>query len=142
MNKIIQSLLEAQNALTSSFSNLKAKQSKPIVNLNQKQQGIIRNIIIIINSNIKNINNNKAKRNNLRSNLKKIRVPIRKKNRKKIILVKMNLTHYMFEIYLTILIKVTYLNYLGYAQQTISVTTLMFKYHFLKILGNESTLLM
>ena len=54
----------------------------------------------------------------------------------------MNLTHYMFEIYLTILIKVTYLNYLGYAQQTISVTTLMFKYHFLKILGNESTLLM
>ena len=38
MNKIIQSLLEAQNALTSSFSNLKAKQSKPIVNLNQKQQ--------------------------------------------------------------------------------------------------------
>ena len=86
MNKIIQSLLEAQNALTSSFSNLTAKQSKPIVNLNQKQQGIIRNIIIIINSNIKNINNNKAKRNNLRSNLKKIRVPIRKKIEKKLFL--------------------------------------------------------
>ena len=86
MNKIIQSLLEAQNALTSSFSNLKAKQSKPIVNLNQKQQGIIRNIIIIINSNIKNINNNKAKRNNLRSNLKKIRVPIKKKIEKKLFL--------------------------------------------------------
>ena len=33
--------------------------------------------------------------------------------------------------------KVTYLNYLDYAQQTISVTTLMSKYHFLKILEKK-----
>ena len=33
--------------------------------------------------------------------------------------------------------KVTYLNYLDYAQQTIFVKTLMSKYHFLKILGKK-----
>ena len=38
--------------------------------------------------------------------------------------------------------KVTYLNYLDFAQQTISVTTLMSKYHFLKILGKKEALLM
>ena len=32
--------------------------------------------------------------------------------------------------------KVTYLNYLGYAQQSISVTTLMTKFHYLKIMKN------
>lgn len=37
-DKIIQSLLETQNALTSSLSNLKAKQPKPIVNLSQQEQ--------------------------------------------------------------------------------------------------------
>ena len=40
----------------------------------------------------------------------------------------------MLKIYLKISIKVTYLNYLTYAQQTISMTTLMSKYPFLKIL--------
>ena len=34
------------------------------------------------------------------------------------------------------------LNYLDYTQQTISVTTLMSKYHFLKILGKKEALLM
>ena len=43
----------------------------------------------------------------------------------------------MLEIYLKISMKVTYLNYLDFAQQTISVTTLMSKYHFLKILGKK-----
>ena len=43
----------------------------------------------------------------------------------------------MLEIYLKISVKVTYLNYLDYAQQTISVTTLMSKYHFLKILEKK-----
>ena len=43
----------------------------------------------------------------------------------------------MLEIYLKISVKVTYLNYLDYAQQTISVTTLMSKYHFLKILAKK-----
>ena len=38
--------------------------------------------------------------------------------------------------------KVTYLNYLGYAQQSTSVTTLRSKYHSLKILGNEEAMLM
>ena len=38
--------------------------------------------------------------------------------------------------------EVTYLNYMDYAQQTISVTTLMSKYHFLKILGKKEALLM
>ena len=37
-DKIIQSLLKTQNALTSSLSNLKAKQPKPIVNLSQQEQ--------------------------------------------------------------------------------------------------------
>ena len=49
----------------------------------------------------------------------------------------MNLTHYMLEIYLKISLKVIYLNYLDFAQQTISMTTLMSKYHFLKILGKK-----
>ena len=48
----------------------------------------------------------------------------------------MNLTHTL-RIYLKISIKVTYLNYLGYAQQTIAVTTLISKYNFLKILGKK-----
>ena len=43
----------------------------------------------------------------------------------------------MLEIYLKISVKVTYLNYLDFAQQIISVTTLMSKYHFLKILGKK-----
>ena len=43
----------------------------------------------------------------------------------------------MLEIYLKISVKVSYLNYLGYIQQTISMTTLMSKYHFLKILGKK-----
>ena len=33
--------------------------------------------------------------------------------------------------------KVTYLNHLGYTQQTISVTTLLSKYHFLRTLGKK-----
>ena len=37
--------------------------------------------------------------------------------------------------------KVTYLNYLDFTQQTISVTTVMSKYHFLKILGKKEVLL-
>ena len=43
----------------------------------------------------------------------------------------------MLEIYLKISLKVIYLNYLDFAQQTISMTTLMSKYHFLKILGKK-----
>ena len=46
----------------------------------------------------------------------------------------MNVTSYMLEVYLKISVKVIYLNYLGYTQQTISVKTLMSNYHFLKIL--------
>ena len=46
---------------------------------------------------------------------------------------KMNLS----EIYLMRSMKLTYLNYLDYTQQTISVTTLMSKYHFRKILGKR-----
>ena len=49
----------------------------------------------------------------------------------------MNLTHYMLENYLKMSMKVTYLNYLGHAQQTISVTALISKYHFLKILEKK-----
>ena len=95
------------------------------------------NIIIITNNNnIKSINSNKAKHSNLRSNLKKPGLG------NKLFLVKMILTHYTLEIYLTISMNVTYLNYLDYTQQTISVTTLMFKYHFLKILGKEEVLFM
>ena len=37
-DRIIQSLLETQNALTNSLSNLKAKQPESIVNLSQQQQ--------------------------------------------------------------------------------------------------------
>ena len=37
-DRIIQLLLETHNALTNSLSNLKAKQSEPIVNLSQQQQ--------------------------------------------------------------------------------------------------------
>ena len=54
--------------------------------------------------------------------------------RNKLFLVKMNSTH-MLEIYLKISMKVTYLDY---AQQTVSVTALVSKYHFLKILGKRS----
>ena len=39
--------------------------------------------------------------------------------------------------YLKISMKVTYLNQLSYAQQTTSVTTLMSKYNFLKILRKK-----
>ena len=60
----------------------------------------------------------------------------------KLFLVKMNLTHYMLEIYLKSSMKVTYLNYLDYPQQIISEATLMSKYHFLKILGKKEALLM
>ena len=95
------------------------------------------NIIIIINNNnIKSINSNKAKHNNLRSSLKKPGL------RNKLFLVKMILTHYTLVIYLTISIKGTYLNYLDCTEQTISVTTLVSKYHFLKILGKEEVLFM
>ena len=53
-----------------------------------------------------------------------------------------NYANTMLEIYLKISMKVTYLNYLDYAQQTISVTTLISKYHFMKILGKKEPLLM
>ena len=37
-DRITESLLKTQNALTNSLSNLKAKQPKPMVNLSQQQQ--------------------------------------------------------------------------------------------------------
>ena len=98
---------------------------------------------ILVNSkfpllSIKSINNNKTK-HNLRSNLKKTRAAANKNSkvqgtRNKLFLAKMNSTH-MLEIYLKISMKGTYLDY---AQQTVSVTTLVSKYHFLKILGKRS----
>ena len=43
----------------------------------------------------------------------------------------------MLEMYLKISMKITYLNYLDFAQQNISVTTAISKYQFPKILGKK-----
>ena len=88
---------------------------------------------------MKNINQNKAKQNNLRSSLKKIRVPANKSAKirepEKIIL--------EFDtLYVGNLSEdINEIDLFG-PRTTNSVTPLMSKYHFLKILGNEEALLM
>ena len=130
-DRIIQSFLETQNVVTHSFSNLKAKQLEQIVNYHQQQQiqkhqqQQSQQNTTIFAAIWKNQSSSQQKQQSLG-------------NQKKFFLFKMNLRHYMVHIYLKISMKELYLNYLGYAQQTISVTTLISKDHFLEILGKKS----
>ena len=83
-DRIIQSLLETQNALNDSLSTLKAKQPEPIINLSQQQQRQHQKYHHQYHhhhQNIKSTNSNKAKNNDLRSNLKKVRAPANKSSK-------------------------------------------------------------
>ena len=83
-DRIIESLLGSQNALTNSLSTLKAKQPEPIINLSQQQQRQHQKYHHQYHhhhQNIKSTNSSKAKNNDLRSNLKKVRAPANKSSK-------------------------------------------------------------
>ena len=132
-DRIIQSLLETRNTLTNSLSTPKAKQPEPIINLSQQQQRQHQQHQQQQSQTQQALEQSQR----IQSSRQQKQQGLSNEKQTWSFLVKMNLTYYMLEICLKRSMKVTYLNYLVYAQQIISVTTLTSKCHFLKILGKK-----